>query len=357
MTWSAPLVPADPGVSADPGPLTAGLEIILWVQTHLEALTPLLQAATVLGDEEFAVLVVPLLLWSVSPALGLRVGALLLISAGLNTALKLMTVTPRPAWVSGEVTALVAEGSYGTPSGHAQNAAAVWGRLAVAVRHRGIRAVLVALILVIAVSRWWVGAHFPIDTVVGLLVGGALLLLAVRVVEPRLTPWVTRASASAQALVVVGTSAALVALPLLTRRAPWAGEPPEAWVAGAATASPESTVIDPTALNAAMVPAGALLGVGLGLVLLQRSGGFSAAGPWWQRALRYPVGVTGVALLYLGGEPLVPDGDAPWALAAQYAQFAVVGLWIGWLAPVVFRALRLARGAPEAVPPPSTRGL
>lgn len=331
------------GTANDPAEAARiGLDWVLWVQQHLEALTPLMQVITVLGDEEFAVLVVPLLLWSVSLGLGVRVGGLMLVSAGLNTALKLSAVTPRPAWVSGEVTALVAERSYGIPSGHAQNAVAVWGRLAVALRHRWLQVLLVVTILAIAISRWWVGAHFPADTVAGLAVGAVLLVLAVRVVEPRLVAFARRASATAQALAVAAASAALVVLPLLTRRSPWAGEPPQAWEEQAAAATPEATAIDPTAVGSAMVPAGALLGVGLGLVLLERRGGFSARGAWWQRALRYPVGLVGLAVLYLGGEAVLPGGDDPLSLALTYAQFVVIGLWIGWLAPRLFIALRLA---------------
>ena len=83
------------------------------------------------GNEEFFLLVLPLIYWCIDSALGLRVGFILLTSNLLNYVFKLMFIGPRPYWVSSHVRALwLTETTFGIPSGHAQNAAGVWGMIA-----------------------------------------------------------------------------------------------------------------------------------------------------------------------------------------------------------------------------------
>ena len=89
-----------------------------------------MQLFTFLGREEFYLLLLPILYWCVSATLGLRVGMILLLSAGLNDLLKMAFALPRPYWVDPTVRALSPETSFGIPSGHAQNAVAVWGVIA-----------------------------------------------------------------------------------------------------------------------------------------------------------------------------------------------------------------------------------
>lgn len=325
-------------------------EFIVWLQESLEWLTPVMAAFTFLGDEEFYVLVFPLLYWSISPRIGLRVGLVLLVSAGLNGSLKLVGTTPRPYWVSPDVVAHAAESSYGVPSGHAQNAAAVWGRLAAVSRHPAVWVAAAILILLIATSRWVVGVHFPVDTLAGLAVGAALLA-AFLLLEPRLGPRLAALPGWGQLAVGLAASLALIGLSVLAAAGPWAGEPPQAWVDQAATATGDPDPIDPTTRRGLMVPTGALFGLVAGIVALRRLGGFDAAGSLLRRAARYPLGLIGVVALYLGLDAVLPGGDEVLALALRWGQFALVGLWIGGLAPWLFVRARLAAPAEAGASP------
>jgi hypothetical protein len=71
---------------------------------------------TFLGDEEFYVLLLPILYWSFDQMIGLRVGMMLLLSNGFNTFFKFLFRTPRPFWISDSVTH-VHESSFGCPPG------------------------------------------------------------------------------------------------------------------------------------------------------------------------------------------------------------------------------------------------
>nr|NIV34796.1 phosphatase PAP2 family protein [Anaerolineae bacterium] len=128
-----------------------------------------------LGVESFYLLVMPAILWSYDVALGFRVGLILLTSASLNSILKLAFGLPRPYWISRKVRPYGVASSFGFPSGHAQNAVSIWGRLAAAVRKNWAVAGAVALTGLISLSRLYLGVHFPLGVLAGWLIGGLIL--------------------------------------------------------------------------------------------------------------------------------------------------------------------------------------
>jgi membrane-associated phospholipid phosphatase len=142
-------------------------------------LTGFMATASAFGDHRFLLIATPavlLTLW----ASGRHVSALLFAGSvvggfGLSTVLKIAIARARPeAWK-----ALVTEKSYSFPSGHALMSTVFFGGLAAVVFHlsksparRGL-AVLVAsgVVLTIAASRVYLGAHWPTDTLAGMAAG------------------------------------------------------------------------------------------------------------------------------------------------------------------------------------------
>lgn len=318
------------------------MDLVLGLQESAGWLTPAMRAVSHLGDQEFYLLAFPLLYWCVSPRLGLRMGVLLLVSGGLNGALKLAAATPRPYWLDGAVVPGALEASFGVPSGHAQNGVAFWGLLA----HRAGRAWAWAaaglLVLALGVSRVHLGVHFTLDVVVG-WAAGALLLVAFLALERPVTAWLGRLGVAARlgvslaaglVLLVAGTAA------LLAREA---FVVPAAWVEAALAAG--HAELAPLSVSGVATPAGALAGLGIGLVALQAGGGFAVAAPGWRVAARYPLGVAGVVLLWLGLRALLPAGDDAVAVAARFLRYAAIGAWISGVAPLLFVRLRLAAAA------------
>ena len=319
------------------------LELVRWLQDRLGWLTPVMRLATFLGDADFYLLVFPLLYWSVSRRLGLRLGVMLLLSAGLNGVLKLSSASPRPLFLDPAV-GLVHETTFGIPSGHAQNAVAVWGTLAAEVRRRWAWIVAIVLMLLLGVSRIHLGAHFPVDTVTGWAVGAVLLLAYLRWREP-VARWAARAPAGRVLAVVFSVSLALIAAGALVRTSFTRWSMPSAWV-GAGEAGIEGGA---TGLSTVVTPSAALFGLAVGVLLVHHRGGFDTGGPVWQRVLRYPVGLVGVVLLWQGLGAVFPGGETAVALAARYVRYGLVGAWMTGGAPLLFRALDLAPAArPEA---------
>ena len=328
----------------------AEIELVVFLQSLGGWLAAPMRLVSLLGNEEFFLLLMPALYWCVSAALGVRIGFILLLSANFNYILKLLFHGPRPYWYSSRVLALSSESTFGIPSGHAQNAAAVWGLLAAALRRRWAWAIALALILTIGLSRIYLGVHFPSDVLIGWLIGAALVWAYTRW-ESVATTWILAHSLRRQlglalaislALVVLG----LVVLPLLAN---W--QLPEAWVRNAAAAgtSPQEALSP----NDVISTAGALLGLASGAAWLYGRGWFSAGGPTWKRLLRYPLGVIGVILFWYVLGLLLPRGETLLAYSLRYLRYGLVGFWVAAGAPELFIRLQLAERARKVVLAPA----
>ncbi len=321
--------------------LAWGIPVIAGLQ-HLGGwLTVPMKVFSFLGTEEFYLLVMPGILWCLDVALGVRLGLLLLSSASLNAIAKLIFGWPRPYWVSDQVRALGTEASYGLPSGHSQDALSVWGGLATGLRRRAWTIGLGALILLISISRLYLGVHFPTDVLAGWLLAGVLLAGFVAL-EPFVVRWLRRLPLGLRLLAPFAASAAIVVLGLGVGAATASRIVPEAWIAGAAAAAPGSTPIAPQDTSGLLAAAATLLGLGVGAVLLFDWGGFRASGPWAMRLGRYAVGVAGVVLIYFGLRLILPAGDSLLPQALRFLRYAIVGFWIAYLAPRTFVGLKLA---------------
>ncbi len=321
--------------------LSWGIGINVWLQGLGEWLVQPMKLFTFLGTEEFFMLVMPAVLWCFNVGLGYRLALILLMSDSLNGTLKLAFGWPRPYWVSNQVRALSTETSFGLPSGHAQDALALWGRLAAGIRRRWATILVGLLILLISISRLYLGVHWPSDVLAGWIVGG-LLLWAFLALDQRARQWLARLSIGGRVLVAFGLSLALLALQLLVY---WltAGRPiPPEWVQMAAAAAPGSEPINPRNLEGMFSNAGIVLGIGVGGTLLFAWGKFNVAGPWWKRAVRYVLGLVGLVVLWMGLDAIFPGGTSALALGLRYLRYAVVGLWAVYLGPRVFVWLRLA---------------
>jgi len=117
---------------------------------------------------------------TMAAALWAPVGALLAI--GLNQPLVNLAHEPRPHTVFPHALVLVAHSQdYSFPSDHAVMAGAVAAGVLLTHRRLGTATVLAAVVM--AFARVYVGAHFPLDVIVGLLLGAAVTFfgyLAVR---------------------------------------------------------------------------------------------------------------------------------------------------------------------------------
>lgn len=129
---------------------------------------------TQLGSHYAYMLVLPFVYWVVDRRVGRRLTGIFLASMWLNGLIKEYWMLPRPS--PDLVRVLSDEGGPGFPSGHVQGTVTVWGYLALAFARRWLTWLAAALIVLMCISRLYLGLHFPADVLGGLVLGLVLVL-------------------------------------------------------------------------------------------------------------------------------------------------------------------------------------
>jgi membrane-associated phospholipid phosphatase len=285
-----------------------GTEVILWVQSFSRPfLDTLLTAATLLGEEEFYLVFLPLIYWCFDRRTGIRLAYAFLLSTYLNLFIKDLFGIPRPD--DPRIRFLRHETTPSFPSNHAQGAVVIWGYLATQWQNRAFWVLAVILILLTSSSRVYLGVHFPQDVVGGITIG-ALYLLAFNWVAAKWGGKLARLSLAAKSVLAV-----LLPIALL--------------------------IAHPSDDSATVM--GVLSGMGLGFLLEGKVVGFSAGGLWWKRVFRFLVGLVLVGVFYVGLKAVFPTEVAPsLALAWRAIRYGVVGVVGTLVAPWIFVKTALA---------------
>lgn len=320
--------------------MESGINLILFLQGLGAWLLPVMHFFSFLGTEEFYLFVAPAIYWCLNATLGLRMGLFLMVGDSLVSVFKMSLHGPRPYWYDTRVQALASETSFGAPSGHAQNAAVVWGTLAHGLKRRWAWAGALGVIILIGLSRLYLGVHFPADVVLGLLVG-ALVLAGILRLEPVVLRWLRSTDLPTRILGAFGASLALILLAAAARLSLSGWVMPASWMQNATAAFPD-TPPDPLALSGAVADAGVFFGLAAGALILQARGGFSAKGDWLRRLARFPIGLVGIALIWYGLGEVFPRGDAILPYTLRYIRYGLVGFWVSGAAPFIFLKIGLA---------------
>ena len=172
FSWDAPLMLDIHGYSAP------------WLDTVMKGITLTSSgvAAVFAGG-----LAVWLWRWRQQPLDALTLVVTIFGAVAINTLFKLLFARPRPTVFP----PLTVEHSYSFPSGHTSTAVAFYGLLAVLLwraHHRGWALLSGVWVLAIALSRVYLGVHYPSD-VLGSLALGAIWISAVMVVHDNYSGW------------------------------------------------------------------------------------------------------------------------------------------------------------------------
>lgn len=324
--------------------LESSIPYILYLQSLGEGFVGIMKLFTFFGNEEFYLILFPLLFWCVDSRLGFRAGMILLLSGCVNSYFKWILRFPRPYWINNEVIAYTSETSFGAPSGHSQNAVAMWGLIAANIRKPWAWATAAFLIFMIGLSRIVLGVHFVADVIIGWIVGAIILWVFLRL-EPLVNKWVADKSLGIKVGISFLGSIGLIftAILILWSLSFW--EVPLLWIQNARLASPDAELISPLALSSVISNAAVLFGVSAGYAIMNQLGGFSTHGKISQQVFKYIIGIIGVLVLWMGLDFIFPDGETIIPFIFRYTRYGLVGLWISLGAPWVFVKLKFSVSA------------
>ncbi len=162
--------------------------LILWLQAHMGAAgTAIASFLSAFGEELACVAVIGFLYWCFDKRFGRFVGLNVLVGLVLNPMIKNIFVRRRPYFDTPEIRCLkpvdksadiynIAAQEYSFPSGHSTNAVAVYGSVAEYAKKNALTVIAVVLTLLIGVSRFCLGVHYPTDVLCGWALGLVIIV-------------------------------------------------------------------------------------------------------------------------------------------------------------------------------------
>lgn len=273
------------------------LEIIRAIQSiHQPFLDILFEGFTMLGEELFIVPLLAIIFWTLDKRFGEVLAFTLFTSLLVNNSLKDLFSFERPIGEEG-IRTLRPETATGKsfPSGHTQNAAAAAGAVSIYLKNRWVTQLSMTLMVLVAVSRLYLGVHYPKDVLVGILLG---LLIA------RLSAHLMQRFDALKLYVLI----LLLFIPAL-----------------AFSRSPDF-----------IKSLGSYGGFVLGIIMEKKMVRFSTQGPLWKKVLRVVLGIALVLLVKDGLKVMVPD-----SLIFDFLRYFMVTFFAMGLYPWLFKKIRL----------------
>ena len=167
-------------------------DFIIWLQgiggtgAFQKFLVALNNFFSFLGEEYFAILVMGIVYWGIDKKKGEKLGLAVISSMVINTLIKNRFKRLRP-WLSSDDIVLHREVTgYSFPSAHSSSASSLYSTLMAEFReHKWVKIPAIILPVLIALSRCYLGAHWPTDVLTGLLLG-VVSCVVIELLMPRI---------------------------------------------------------------------------------------------------------------------------------------------------------------------------
>ncbi len=163
--------------------------LILWLQEHMGAAgTAVSSFFTMFGEDMFLVVLFGLIYWCFNKKMGVYIAANLCIAGTMNPIFKNMFMRRRPYFDNEAIKCLkivekdadmydIVEQGFSFPSGHSTQAASVYSSIAIYMKKRWVTLVCILITVLVGVSRFCLGVHYPTDVFCGWILGLVVVFL------------------------------------------------------------------------------------------------------------------------------------------------------------------------------------
>lgn len=281
--------------------------------------TPVIDAAgeyiTMLGEQYVFIVVISFIFWNISKREGFKLLAAVTFSGALNSVLKIAFHTQRPFEVLDSIAGKRVETAtgYSFPSGHTQGASTFYISLAQVVRRRWFSIAAIIIVLLVGLSRMYLGVHWPVDVIAGLLIGVVMAYIFCTFIDrvyddtARLRRIFFRLE-----IIIVLAAIALFFFDLF-------------YLKGSMK------------IEGYFKIAGLSAGVVYGFFLEERYVDFSATdGGWFRKIIRFVLGLAGTVLILEGIDFILPEH-----LLLDFVRYGLTGFWALFVWPAAGVKIRL----------------
>lgn len=261
------------------------------------------------GEETFLILILLTIYYTVDKRAGFSIFSSLLCAQTMTNAIKSVVRAPRPFMVHESLSAdrIETATGYSFPSGHTAGAAAFYPALGRESGKKSIVAVTIILAILIGLSRNILAVHWPVDVLVGLIIGLVFSLAMTRLFD---RIWEDRKKRFLFST-IMGSSSALIAIILCTVLS--------------------LSLVDEMAYSDLMKILSLSAGAYGGAVLEMKKVNFSTENSLLKKVLSVLIAMTVAAVIMLVREMLPETLYYPGALAG----YALLGLWATGLFPLI----------------------
>ncbi|WP_163215760.1 phosphatase PAP2 family protein [Clostridium thermarum] len=277
------------------------MEIIKFLQSFSHPFMDyLFQAITMLGEETIYVGAIVILYWCFNKRTAVRFAFIQIFSMVINGAIKDTVRAPRPIGTEGIFSLRVETATgYSFPSGHTQGTATFWVTLMKVCKKSWLYILGPIVIFLVALSRLYLGVHWPKDVAAGIILGIICVFIADKIMD------LTYKKDNHRYMLILVVPA-LLGLILF---------PSKDYVKAVATVT----------------------GLYIGYVLENKYIAFKTKSPISKQALKIIVGFLGLAVLKLSVKYLLPDNNFE-----AFTDYFLLGVWIIAGAPYLFVKLGLS---------------
>ncbi len=315
------------------------IEITLFFQSLGNWLTAPFQGVSFLATEIFFIIMIPLVYWCVNSLMGVRMAFMLVLSDTFNNFFKMLLHTPRPFWYDTRVKSFSQETAFGLPSGHSQNSASLWGIAAATLKKRWFTITAIVIIILIGLSRIYLGMHFLHDVLGGWLVACGLIFIYLKLEKP-VARWIAPKKLGGQILYALFFSAVIATIYMAGQSLSSNFQIPAEWLDNAAKTG--GATPNPFNVEGAFTLSGMAFGFISGYAWWVKKYGLpKVKGSWMKRFLRYLVGMVGLIAIYAGLKAVFPAEPLQIGYAFRFLRYALIGLWASAIAPCLFVKLKL----------------
>jgi membrane-associated phospholipid phosphatase len=276
------------------------VEILKAIQSFSNPfLDKLFELATMLGEDYFFIIVIALFYWCFNKGFGYKLAFVYLTGGAFNTIIKEIIRFPRPIGYEGiKSSRLETAGGYSFPSGHTQQSTSLFTTLMITFKKRWLYIVGAIAILMVGLSRMYLGVHWPTDVAGGLIIGILWTIFAIKAFD-------------------------------------WAKDKNKPMLLGVLVI-PMLICMFFFQTSTYYKAVGSLATLWIGYIIEDKYIGYEAKAVWWKQIIKFAIGFLGLILIRVYIKKILPI-----SIFSDFVRYALMGIWMTVIAPLVYRISHL----------------